>query len=120
MALILHIVSEEGWKQADEYYRHPSLESDGYIHCSKPTQVVAVANANAEVLAEASPLLLLCIDSERVESEIKYEGLHEEEYPHIYGPLNVDSVLDVVEFPQDECGEFQLPANLPEYESESL
>lgn len=44
-------------------------------------------------------LLVLLIDAEKVDSEIKYEAPSSgrgDTYPHIYGPLNVDAVYDIV------------------------
>lgn len=55
-------------------------------------------------------LVLLCIDSDKVQAEIRYEGTEGGElYPHIYGPLNIDSVIEVLKFEPDENGMFELP-----------
>jgi len=66
-------------------------------------------------------LVLLCIDEKKVSSEIVYEDLYQagEEYPHIYGPLDVEAVKDVYEFSFNEEGQFSLPEKLKEYEFES-
>ena len=70
----------------------PSLETEGFIHCSTSDQLAAVANRK---FREKEDLLVLTIDSSRVRPEIRYENLEggEEQFPHIYGPLNVDAVV---------------------------
>jgi len=55
-------------------------------------------------------LVLLCIDSAKVKAEIRYEDIEgREKYPHIYGPLNVDSVIKVLNFEPNKNGRFKLP-----------
>ena len=46
-------------------------------------------------------LVLLTIDTERVASPIRYELVPGQDlpYPHIYGPLNLDAVIDTRPFP---------------------
>jgi uncharacterized protein (DUF952 family) len=85
----------------------------GFIHCSKAHQVSGVANA---VYAGVHGLVLLVIDPERVTAPIREESPDgsdgNERYPHIYGPLNVDAVLEVVEFEPSSDGTFELPRKL--------
>jgi uncharacterized protein (DUF952 family) len=44
--MILHITDRHQWEQAkaDGIYRCESLETEGFIHCSTPTQLITVAN----------------------------------------------------------------------------
>jgi uncharacterized protein (DUF952 family) len=46
---MVHLTTRSAWAQAQQvgHSSHPSLLTDGYIHCSTPTeeQVIAVANA---------------------------------------------------------------------------
>jgi uncharacterized protein (DUF952 family) len=107
MTLILHITQREEWEKAKlaEFYRSDTLDSEGFIHCSTLMQVIKVANFR---FRNERDLVLLCIDSENVEAEIRYEGV-EDLFPHVYGVLNVDAVLKVVEFVCGEDGFFELP-----------
>jgi uncharacterized protein (DUF952 family) len=109
--MILHITKESDWTKAklEGTYRHTSLKSDGFIHCSTTEQVVDIANV---VFQGQEDLVLLCIDPERVTAEIVYEDLYETEklYPHIYGNLNLESVIDVVSFKSNKDGLFTLPS----------
>jgi uncharacterized protein (DUF952 family) len=125
MSLILHIIARAEWERAllvDGYYRAPSLETEGFIHCSTPAQVANVANA---FYKDAIDLVLLCIDPNRVESEVRFEppapvdgapaDMEIEDgalFPHIYGPLNGDAVLLVVPFEPDSDGTFSLPPEI--------
>jgi len=107
MTLILHITRREEWEKAKVagFYRGDTLDYEGFIHCSTLTQVIKVANFR---FRNQKDLVLLCIDSENVEAEIRYEGI-EDLFPHVYGALNVDAVLKVVEFVCGEDGFFKLP-----------
>jgi uncharacterized protein (DUF952 family) len=74
MSLILHITQSDQWQHAKQTgtYRGDTLDSEGFIHCSKLEQVVWVANSFYQ---GQSSLVLLCIESEKVQAEIKYEGV---------------------------------------------
>jgi len=56
--------------------------------------------------------VLLCIESNRVRADVHEEGLGEESYPNIFGPLNLDSVAKVIVFEPDKQGKFKLPPGL--------
>ncbi len=111
MTLILHITTREQWEHAKSLgiYKTESLEKQGFIHCSYPSQLVRVANTNYR---GKKGLVLLCIESNRVRADVREEGLGEESYPHIFGPLNLDSVAKVLDFEPDNHGEFKLPPGL--------
>jgi len=107
--IILHITERKQWEKAklNGIYHSDTLGSQGFIHCSNPQQVVKVAN----VLFHAREgLVLLCIETDKVRCEIRYEGITEgEKYPHIYGPLNIDAVITVLDFKPQRDGKFALP-----------
>ena len=61
----------------------------------------------------------MCIDEARVGAELKYEAPTSargeavgEVFPHLYGELNVDAVVRVVELPCEVDGSFRLPGGL--------
>ncbi|MBW4634525.1 MAG: DUF952 domain-containing protein [Iphinoe sp. HA4291-MV1] len=112
MTTILHITQQEQWKQAKLVgtYRGDTLDSEGFIHCSTPTQVIKVANY---LFPNQKGLVLLCIDSKKVQPEIRYEGIEGGElFPHIYGALNIDAVFKVINFEPGEDGLFTLPEEI--------
>lgn len=107
--IILHITTRKQWEQAKSagVYHCDTLNSQGFIHCSTLKQIIKVANA---LFKGQKDLVLLCIDSAKVKAEIRYEGAEGgEKYPHIYGSLNVNSVVKVLDFKQDNEGSFRLP-----------
>jgi uncharacterized protein (DUF952 family) len=111
MSIIFHITRSQQWEQAKQVqsYRGDTLDSEGFIHCSTLPQVLKSAN---KFFVGQTGLLLLSIDSDKVQAEVKYEYAAGENYPHIYGPLNVDAVLKVVEFEPGADGKFELPEEL--------
>ena len=55
-------------------------------------------------------LLLLAIDETRLSAEVRYEDAGDGRlFPHIYGPLEVEAVIEVVEFQPNPDGSFDLP-----------
>jgi uncharacterized protein (DUF952 family) len=110
MTLIYHIAEAADWKQAqrDGQYtmstRGRTLAEEGFIHASTAAQVPLVA---AAYYRDAPDLVLLVIDTERVGPELRYEQVpgQPDPYPHIYGPLNLDAVI--------ETRPFQAPASPP-------
>lgn len=113
MAVFFHITSRAQWDRARfaGAYRTESLDTEGFIHCSTRAQVLGVANARFKGQAD---LVLLCIDSSRVQAPIQFDTVETgERFPHIYGPLNADAVIRSVPFPPDASGAFSLP-DLPD------
>ncbi len=104
--LIVHMTSRKAWERAQEQqvYTIDSLESAGFIHCSRPEQILRVANA---YYPAAKDQVLLWIDPQRVQPEIRWETSGEDIFPHIYGPLNLDAVTRIDEFIPDEDGVFR-------------
>jgi uncharacterized protein (DUF952 family) len=72
--------------------RVPSLDTEGFIHCSTLEQVLGVANFLAPYSEE---MQLLQIDESKVAPEIRFEDSMGDGrlFPHIYGPLNRDAIL---------------------------
>jgi uncharacterized protein (DUF952 family) len=103
VTFIYHIAETADWEQAqrDGQYtmstRGRTLAEEGFIHASAATQVPLVADA---FYRGAPDLVLLVIDTERVGSPIRYEQVpgQPDPYPHIYGPLNLDAVVETRPF----------------------
>ena len=108
--MILHIAHRDEWEaaQASGDYRADTLASEGFIHCSTPTQILGPAN---EMFRGQTNLLLLVIDPARLTADLVYEDCYEtgQAFPHIYGPLNLDAVVRAVPFPPNGDGRFSLP-----------
>ena len=111
---ILHITSKSAWSAAQQAgaYTADSLASEGFIHCSKIDQVLRVANA---FFPAQSGLVLLVIDPARLSSELRWEAgtdKADELFPHVYGPVNLEAVISVLDFEPGEDGRFALPPSL--------
>jgi uncharacterized protein (DUF952 family) len=105
--MILHITSRSQWQQSqqDGEYRAPSLDSEGFIHCSRPEQILRVAN---RFYAGQRDLLLLSIDPNLLTAELRYDEIETgEHFPHLYGPLNLDAVVQALSFEPNEQGQFE-------------
>lgn len=102
--MIFHIAERAYWDEATKSgtYRRStrgrSLEEEGFIHCADEHQVPGVA---AAFFAGCSDLLLLVIDPAKVSAELRREqpAGTDQHFPHIYGPLNVDAVVEARPFP---------------------
>jgi len=108
----VHVTGRAQWERARETgtYRGDTLVTEGFIHCSRPEQVVGVANA---FFRGRDDLVLLVIDEERVRAEIRHEEVPGgERFPHLYGPLNLDAVRAVLPFGLLPNGTFALPREL--------
>ena len=110
MKLILHITTRAAWDTAvlAPTYAPATLATDGFIHCSTAAPVVYAAN---EHFPGQSGLVLLCLDEDLVQADVVYEDCYEtgQQFPHIYGPLNISAVLGVIDFSPDADGRFALP-----------
>jgi len=120
MDSILHLASIDAWLAAVKVglYHADSLSTEGFIHCSTPSQIVAVANT---FYRGQRGLVLLVIDPSRLQAQLKWEPPAEPEptharegelFPHLYGPLNVDAVTKVIPFEPGADGLFSAPAEL--------
>lgn len=111
MPLILHITDRSTWQAAQStgVYRHASLDTEGFIHCSMPQQLVWVANT---LFLGQRGLILICIESDRLQSELRYDTVGEQHFPHIYGEINLDAIRQILEFEPNANGEFELPIEL--------
>jgi uncharacterized protein (DUF952 family) len=110
--IIFHITQTEEWAKAKELgtYASNTLASEGFIHCSTLAQVVGSAN---RFFKDRQDLVILSIDRDRVMPEIRYEGAEANNlFPHIYGELNIDAVIQSIDLESDSNGFFILPKEL--------
>ncbi|WCN37613.1 DUF952 domain-containing protein [Aneurinibacillus uraniidurans] len=70
-------------------------KEEGFIHATKGDDLLYKV-ANRVYHNFDAELLLLVIDEELVTSTIKYEQAKDGNlYPHIYGPLNMDAIIEI-------------------------
>lgn len=89
------------------------LRKFGFILCSTIEYFWRVAPNFRDV---KEPLVLICIDENKLKSEIKYEDSDNcrRYYPHVYGEINIDSVVQVLPFLRDDNGDY---IKNPEFDS---
>ena len=93
---IYHIVLPEVWAAFDgDLYEAESLGSEGFIHCSFENQLDGVLQ---RYYSGAESVVLLEIDSDKLTSKLVNEpSTNNEVYPHIYGPINRDAIIEFEE-----------------------
>jgi len=99
---IFHIATAADWeaaRRAGSYTMSTygvGLADEGFIHASRADQWQGVRERFYGEAAE--PLVLLAIDPDRLTAPVVDESPPgtEETFPHIYGPLNPDAVVQVL------------------------
>lgn len=112
--MIYHMVPVEFWDSlsGEEPYQSEDFADESFIHTSgSPEQLLSVANRLYK--ADPAPYLIVCIDDQKLDSELRWELAENEHYPHIWGTLNREAVVAVVPFPRDADGTFLIPDDLP-------
>ena len=112
--MIYHITSRVAWSEAlkSGVYTADSLKSEVFIHCSKQDQVLRVAN---DWYKGQHGLVLLKIDPARLVPKIRWEpgsDKPDELFPHLYGALNLEAVVEILDFEPSREGVFSLPHSL--------
>ena len=94
---IIHSLKEAIWNnyKNKKYYGEVSIDKCGFIHCSEISTYKWVAPNFAN---ETDSYVILVIDTDRLENKVVWEDLGNfgVEYPHIYGLLNTDAIVEVV------------------------
>ncbi len=113
MKYLYHIAIKEDWQRAKSNNTYTnstlgkSLDNVGYIHLSYAHQVKLVADF---IYKGMSGLVLLKIDPSKLTSRVVVEDVEgtDEKFPHLYGPLNLDAVIDISEFIPSGNGTFDI------------
>jgi GrpB-like predicted nucleotidyltransferase (UPF0157 family)/uncharacterized protein (DUF952 family) len=117
--LILHITPVEPFRAQENSGRYvtESLTKEGFIHCTKEPEVM-LRVANRFYKDVKGDVLILVIDPRKVKAGVKYEPpAHPEPdpnsphnkilFPHIYGALNLDAVIEIRFAERSADGTFQ-------------
>jgi uncharacterized protein (DUF952 family) len=117
--MIYHITSRKAWREAQQRgdYRVESFEKEGFIHCSTGAQVLPVAE---KYYPGRRGLLVLVIDPAHLTSDLKWEPPAEgapppgvpqgDPFPHVYGPINLDAIVRVLDLETHPDGKHSVPA----------
>ncbi len=95
---LFHITTAEAWERAKAAgeYRAPSLETERFIHLSTDAQWLRTAQ---RFFRGQHGLVLLSIRPDLLKAEVKFERADGEDFPHLYGALNLDAVVEVSPLP---------------------
>jgi uncharacterized protein (DUF952 family) len=105
----LHLVPEAVWNGHDPGvpYLPAAYPDDGFVHCTDGDEAM-VEVANRFYRDDPRPFLLLTIDLDRTGSPWRFDD-PERRYPHVYGPIDPGSVLEVRRMGRDADGTFTGP-----------
>lgn len=111
--MIYHVVPRGAWDaRPGEPYAPPSLTEDGFVHCS-PDEETTLAVVNAFYRTAPRPLLALLLDESRLTARCEWEAADSAPppgvagtvlFPHVFGPLDREAVIRVLEVRWDEEG----------------
>jgi uncharacterized protein (DUF952 family) len=96
-AAILHITTPADWAAAQQagVVRPPSLDTEGFVHCSTPAQLDTTLDRH---FRGAGPLLVLVLDPDAIAPDLRWEEGHPGEvFPHVYAPIALSAVTAVDE-----------------------
>lgn len=90
-----HLTPEPVWtaQETGASYRPEPFDADGFIHCTDG-EVNLLAIANRFYQGDRRPHVVLVVDLDRVSVPVRYED-PERIFPHVYGPLNREAIVEV-------------------------
>jgi uncharacterized protein (DUF952 family) len=110
---LLHLCGRGDWDEAKAVGElcPQSLAEVGFVHLSAPHQIHLPAN---RLFAGRTDLVVLQVDSRKLAARVRWEpGVATDPesmlFPHLYGPLPVDAVIEVTPYlpgPDGRFGEF--------------
>jgi uncharacterized protein (DUF952 family) len=108
---LFHITSLAAWQaaQAAGEYRPPSLATEGFVHLSTDRQWLRTAN---RFFRGQHGLVLLSIRRDALSAPLRFEAADGDEFPHLYGALNLDAVVEACALPVAADGEIGIPPAL--------
>jgi uncharacterized protein (DUF952 family) len=92
--MIFHLAQQTDFAKLAEtgFYVADSLYSEGFIHCSRKSQVSATGS---RYFKGRKDILLLTIDAQKLTAPLRYEeSTNYELFPHIYGKINAEAITN--------------------------
>ena len=98
---ILHLADRAAWEAARTSgtpyamsTRDLTLEQEGFIHCSAD-EAQESGDLDRFYRGIEDTLVLLVIDPEKLDAEVRYEPADGLLFPHVYGPIPIEAVIEV-------------------------
>jgi uncharacterized protein (DUF952 family) len=105
-SITYHLAPRDIWLAAatSAHYLPEAYTADGFIHCTDgAAEVVAVGNRYYQ--GDPRPYVVLAISRARLTAPVKYEDAGRI-FPHVYGPLNTEAVVEVLQVHREPDGRF--------------
>ena len=107
--MIVHCMKKSSWDEVKEKdsWGEDDIRKNGFIHCSTVEYLWRVLPGFKE---DPDRRVLVCIDENRLHSMVKYEDSEDypgRYYPHVYGLINNDAVIMVLDYLKDEDGHYR-------------
>jgi uncharacterized protein (DUF952 family) len=106
MRTAYHLVPESWFRSqpVERGYLPEPFEADGFVHLTHGLEDVLTVG-NMFYREDARPYLLLTIDLDRITSDVRYDD-DSGRYPHVYGPLDRPSIVEIQRVERDPDGRF--------------
>lgn len=88
----------------DEPYLPEGFEADGFVHCTDGAEALSMV-LTTYYKDEPGDWVVLHLDADRITSPVRYDD-PAEIFPHVYGPINRDAIVEVRDIPRDADGAF--------------
>ena len=94
---IYFLIGEAEYQQAKNNGQliRDSLDTEGFLHAAPKSQLVRLAGKHYR---DVENLQVMIVAVDKLDCELKWEPATGGLYPHLFGPLSMDAVVDVVSF----------------------
>ncbi|MBW8486992.1 DUF952 domain-containing protein [Actinomadura parmotrematis] len=104
---LLHIAERRYWEEVRASgapyamsTRGRTLAEEGFVHCSSSEEQVAGVLSRFYADVPPAELVLLVLDAARLGAPVRHEAVGDGVFPHVYGPLPLEAVIDVRPLPR--------------------
>ncbi len=94
--MIYHITSTLDWESQEGKpdFIPADYHKEGFIHCCTDAQLAGVRERYSK---GKTGLVLLHVDETKLKAELRFEiSTGQEKFPHVYGAINRDAIVEVV------------------------
>lgn len=101
-----HMAIADEWEQqrSGETYVPSAFAADGFIHCTNGLELLRWVG-NSFYTEDGAPRVVLILDANAITSDLRYDD-PDENFPHIYGPLNTSAVIGELAVRRGQDGAF--------------
>lgn len=101
-----HMSPAEVWEaqKGNDSYLPETFDQDGFIHATNGLDKLSWVG-NEFYTEDARPHVVLVLDVSRITSPVRYDD-PDEFFPHIYGPLNTESIVGKLTVQRGDDGRF--------------